>query len=163
MHLVNFLPPDFFRWCQRTWIGRYEAESLWAFAIIETIHILGLTVLLGTLLVMDLRLLGLGMQRQSVRELSGELAPLTLGALVVMIFTGVPLFLYEAVRLSTSGPFFYKMIFLLLAIIVHFTIHRKATGTAIGSEGSFGKLSACLSLMCWLGVALAGRGIAFIP
>src|SRR5579871_4783521 len=92
MHLAKFLPSDFFQWCQHTWIGRFEAESLWAFAIIETIHILGLTVLLGTLLVVDLRLLGLGMRRQSVPELSKELAPLTLGALVLMIFTGVPLF-----------------------------------------------------------------------
>ena len=62
------------------------------------------------------------MRRQSASELSKELAPLTLGALVLMVCTGVPLFLYEAVRLSTSGPFFVKMVFLSLAIIVHFTI-----------------------------------------
>jgi hypothetical protein len=163
MHLASFIPPGFFRWCQHTWIGRFEAESLWAFAIIETVHILGLTVLLGTLLVVDLRLLGIAMRKQSVPELSRELAPLTLGALVVMICTGVPLFLYEAVRLSTSSPFFFKMIFLSLAIIVHFTIHRKATATSIHTGDQFGKMSACLSLICWLGVALAGRGIAFIP
>jgi Family of unknown function (DUF6644) len=163
MHFANFLPRWFFEWCQATWMGRWEAESKWAFAIIETIHILGLTVLLGSLLVVDLRLLGLGMKRQTVAELARDLAPVTLGAIIVMILTGTSLFLYEAIRLSTSGPFFLKMVFLSLALVVHFSVHRNAIATAGRRNVWFGKLAACLSLACWLGVALCGRGIAFLP
>jgi len=162
MHLLNFLPATFFRWCQHTWIARYQADSLWAFAIIETVHILGLTVLLGTLLAMDLRLLGLSMRRYSTVQVAKELTPLTLGALGVMVLTGIPMFMYQAIRYSTSTPFFIKMVFLLSAISLHFTIHRKAILRDVNEDTRLGKVSACLSLMCWLGVAFAGRAIAFV-
>ena len=178
MHLLNFLPASFFRWCQHTWIARYQADSLWAFAIIETVHILGLTVLLGTLLAMDLRLLGLSMRRypteQVAKELHAyfethtdeqvakELTPLTLGALGLMVLTGIPMFMYQAIRYSTSMPFFIKMMFLLTAVSLHFTIHRKAILQDVNESSRLGKVSACLSLVCWLGVAFAGRAIAFV-
>lgn len=162
MHLLNFLPASFFRWCQHTWIARYQADSLWAFAVIETIHILGLTVLLGTLLAMDLRLLGLSMRRYPTGQVARELTPLTLGALGLMVLTGIPMFMYQAIRYSTSTPFFIKMMFLLVAVSLHFTIHRKAIGQGINENARMGKVSACLSLACWLGVAFAGRAIAFV-
>ena len=162
MHLANILPPSFFRWCQHTWIAQYQADSLWAFAILETIHILGLTVLLGTLLAMDLRLLGVTMRRYSTEQVARELTPLTLGALGVMVLTGIPMFMYQAIRYSTSTPFFIKMMFLLTAVTLHFTLHRRAISREVGPDAGLGRLSACLSLMCWLGVAFAGRAIAFV-
>jgi hypothetical protein len=68
----------------------------------------------------------------------------------------------EAVKLSNSSPFFYKMIFLCCAVILHFTLHRKAISSGTTRGSGLGKLAACLSLLCWLGVALAGRAIAFL-
>lgn len=134
------------------------------FAIDETFHIMALGMLIGTLVIVDLRLLGLGMRRQSVSQLAGYLAPWTLLGVGLMVFTGVPLFMSEAVRLGKSSPFLFKMIFLLCAVTLHFTLHRKAiASSASTSQGSaLGKLAACLSLLCWLGVALAGRAIAFL-
>jgi hypothetical protein len=112
--------------------------------------------------IVDLRLLGFGMRRQSVAQLAGFLGPWTLVGVASMIVTGVPLFMSEAVKLSGSSPFFYKMIFLACAVTLHFTLHRKAIASSAKPGSGLGKLAACLSLMFWLGVALAGRAIAFL-
>lgn len=123
---------------------------------------MALGMLIGTLVIVDLRLLGFGMRRQSVSQLAGFLGPWTLLGVASMIVTGIPLFMSEAVKLSGSSPFFFKMIFLVCAVTLHFTLHRKAIASSARQGSGLGKLAACLSLMCWLGVALAGRAIAFL-
>jgi len=142
--------------------GSWFKNARWFFAVDETFHIMALGMLIGTLVIVDLRLLGLGMRRQSVAELAGYLAPWTLLGVALMIVTGVPLFMSEAVKLSRSSPFFYKMIFLFCAVTLHFTLHRKAITSSTRQDSRLGKLAASLSLICWLGVALAGRAIAFL-
>ena len=161
MTLSRILPYSFFDWCEGSALGFWLKQAMWGFATIETVHIMALAVLLGSMVVVDLRLLGLGLKRMPTAELAGLLAPWFWTSLVTMIVSGTCLFVGEAVRLSTSGPFAYKMLFLLLAVIVHLSIHRKAI--ASGLDGAaLGKAAASLSLMCWLGIALAGRAIAFL-
>jgi len=142
-------------------LGLWIREATWVFAVIETVHIMALAVLLGTMIVIDLRLLGLGLKRQPTAEIARLLNPWFWSSFLVMIATGICLFASEAVRLSESSPFSYKMVFLLLAVGVHLTIHRRAISNGI--EGAaFSKTAAWLSLGCWLGIALAGRAIAFL-
>lgn len=161
MLLINILPYSFFAWCERMPLGNSVKQSMWAFAVIETLHIMALAILLGTMVVIDLRLLGAGLKRVPVAEVAGLLRPWFWAAFAVMIGTGVCLFLAEATRLSTSGPFAYKMTFVLLAVAIHLTIHRNAI--ARGASGAaWSKAAACMSLVCWFGVALAGRAIAFL-
>jgi hypothetical protein len=162
MHAIDFLPYHFFVSCQNSFIGNWIKEATWIFAIIETIHIMGLSVLLGTTLVVDLRLLGFGLRRSTASQVSHELEPWTMATLIVVVGTGVCLYMSEAVRLSVSGPFFYKMIFFTIAILLHFTIHWRATSKNAIDGSTFGKVAACLSLVSWLSVALAGRAIAFL-
>ena len=162
MTFGRILPSSFFWQCENTLPGSWFKHAQWFFAIDETFHIMALGMLIGTLLIVDLRLLGFGMRRQSVPELARYLAPWTLLGVASMIITGVPLFMSEAVKLSRSTPFFYKMIFLTCAVTLHFTLHRKATASSARQGSGLGKLAACLSLICWLGVALAGRAIAFL-
>lgn len=141
--------------------GLWIRDATWGFAVIETLHIMALAVLLGSMLIVDLRLMGLGMTRQPVAELAGLLIPWFWASFFTMIATGICLFASEAVRLSQSGPFAYKMVFLFVAVAVHLTLHRKAI--ANGVEGAaLGKAAAWLSMFCWLGIALAGRAIAFL-
>jgi heme/copper-type cytochrome/quinol oxidase subunit 4 len=158
----QLLPGAFFAWCHDSAIGEWINDSVWAFAIIETFHIIALTVLLGTIIALDLHLLGIRTRRQSTRELARELAPYTAGALLLLIVTGVPMFMSQAIRYSQSVSFLVKMLLLVLTITFHFTVYRHAT-RAEGKSATYGKLVASLSLACWLGVALAGRGIAFLP
>jgi hypothetical protein len=160
MALAKILPYSFFDWCEATVLGLWLKQAMWAFASIETVHIMALAVLLGTTIVVDLRLLGLGLKWMPAAELSVLLAPWFWSALVTMIVSGACLFAGEAVRLATSVPFGVKMLFLLTAIVVHITIHRKAI--TLGTENALGKIAAYASLTCWLGIALAGRAIAFL-
>ncbi len=162
MTFGRIIPSWFFFLCENSLPGSWFKNARWFFAVDETFHIMALGMLIGTLVIVDLRLLGLGMRRQSVAELAGYLAPWTLLGVALMIVTGVPLFMSEAVKLSRSSPFFYKMIFLFCAVTLHFTLHRKATASSTTQGSRLGKLAAFLSLICWLGVALAGRAIAFL-
>src|SRR6266700_2774606 len=128
MHFQDLLlPATLFEGCESSLLGHWIKYSKWDFAILETFHIIGITVLLGSTLVVDLRLLGFGMRRVSAAELATELAPWTRGALAFMVATGIPMFLSEAVRMSLNTPFLIKMILLSLALAIHFTIHRRAT------------------------------------
>lgn len=163
MHAVDFLSYHFFVWCQHSLLGAWIAQATWAFPILETIHIMAFSTLLGTMIIADLRLLGFGMRRTAIRQLAGELEPWTLVALLVTMITGLCLFSSEAIRLCVSGPFFDKMVFFIIAIVIHFTIHWKAVFKGVERHLWIGKLAGGLSLCSWFLVALAGRGIAFLP
>jgi hypothetical protein len=161
MVFTRFLPLHFFEACEKTWPGSWIRQGQWAFAVTETLHILVLGMLLGTIVVVDLSLLGIGMKRQSPDELASDLAPWSWAALTLMVLTGIPLFMSEALRLSKSGPFFYKMLFLVAAIATHTIIFGGGARPRLRMSPAFSKLMGCLSILCWLGVALAGRAIAF--
>ena len=152
----------FFEWSNGSALGVWIRDSTWAFAWLEVFHLLGLTVLLGTVLVLSLRLAGLAMQHQPVAQLAREMSPLTSVSMALMIVTGYLMFSAEAMKCFDSVPFRFKMIFLLLAIIFHFTLYRKISRT---NEERFrpvlGKLAAAISLVLWFGVGAAGRSIAF--
>ena len=161
MNLQHVLPIWFFHWCEGTWLGSIIQQSKWSFALIETVHIIALAVLLGSFLIVDLRLFGLGMQQLTVAEVAAQFAPTSWVSFGVMVATGIPMYLSEAVRLSSSAPFFYKMVFLCLALLFHLTVHRRATNSGNAGTG-LAKIAAGLSLICWLAVALAGRAIAYL-
>lgn len=162
MNFLHILPISFFRWCEAVWPGEWIQGSTWAFPIIETIHIMVLAVLLGAILMIDLRLLGFGMKRRSSATLARELSPWIFTSIPLMLITGIMMFMSEAVKMAQSGPFFYKILLLFLALIVHFTLTRTSTQPGVQEGAMLGKVAACLSLFFWFGVAFAGRAIAFI-
>jgi uncharacterized membrane protein len=123
---------------------------------------MALAVLLGSFLIVDLRLFGVGMRRMTVPEVARRFAPTSWVSFAVMVATGIPMYLSEAVHLSSSRPFFYKMIFLCCALLFHFTVHRQATRSAADAGGVLAKFAAGVSILCWLAIALAGRAIAFL-
>src|SRR6185369_12790965 len=90
------------------------STSTWAFAVIESVHLLALSVIGGAVLMVDLRLLGLGLRRQQVAEVARDAQPWLIGSLIVMLVTGVLLFLSEPVKCYYSTPFRIKMLCLLL-------------------------------------------------
>lgn len=153
----------FFQWCDASWLGATIRASTFAFALIECFHLLGMVCLLGSVVVVDLRLLGLGMRRQPVARLASALQPVTLTGMATMIISGVMLFSSEALKCYDNAAFPWKMLFLLLGLITWFTIHRRVTRLDDDRIGPVrGKLVGGLSLILWFGVALAGRAIAFV-
>ncbi len=152
----------FFQWCEDSAAGHMIRDSLWLFPVIESIHLLALGVIGGAVLVVDMRLLGLGLRRQPVALLSRDARPFLVGSLLVMLITGILLFTSESIRCYYSPPFWWKMRFLLFAIIFTFTVRQRvvrADETRVGPL--WGKLVGLISLSLWFGVGLSGRWIAF--
>lgn len=143
-------------------VGQVIKNSSWAFAVIESIHLLALAVIGGAVLVVDLRLLGLGLRRQTVAEVARDAQPVFVWALVVMFVTGSALFVSEAVKCYYSTPFWVKMTSLALAILFTFTIKRRVTLTEnVTARPVLLKLVALVSLALWFGVGAGGRWIGF--
>ena len=112
--MESLLP--FFQWCDATTVGQWIRGSTWIFPLIETIHILALTVLFGTVLVIDLRLMGSGLTGQPVSVIARHLRPWMRGGLAVILVSGVLLFLSEAMKCYGNDAFRFKMVALLLAL-----------------------------------------------
>src|SRR5215467_4943625 len=158
---MHFLLP-FFKWCDSTWLGETIRNSRLYFPVIETFHLLALTVLFGAVIVLNLRLCGLFMKNQPVQQLAKDLSPWALWSLVVILTSGIMLFTSEAMKCYASKPFQIKMLFLFAALIFHFTVHRKVTRTDREPGLLSGILIGGISVILWLGVGLGGRGIGFL-
>jgi uncharacterized membrane protein len=158
---VHYLLP-FFRWCDATWLGETIRGSRIYFPIIETFHLLALTVLFGGVLVLNLRLCRVMMKHQPVQQVAEDLSPWTFWSLVVILVSGILLFLSEAMKCYASEPFQVKMVFLFLAIAFHFTVHRKITRANRDPAFFSGAMIGVVNAFLWLGVGLGGRAIGFL-
>jgi uncharacterized membrane protein SirB2 len=157
---MSLLP--FFEWCEATAVGNAIRNSLWLFPVIESVHLFGLAVLGGAVLVVDLRLFGVGLRRQPVAQLARDLQPWLAGSIVVMLCTGIPLFLSESIKCYYSQAFWVKMTALPLAIAFAFTVRRKvAMANETRVRPLLNKLVALVSLTLWLTVGAGGRWIGF--
>ena len=151
----------FFRWCESTLVGRAVADSVWAFPVLEAVHLLGLCLLGGALLVVDLRMLGLGLTGQPVSRLARHSRPWLLAAIAVMVATGIPLFLSEAIKAYYNTSFWVKMSTLPVALAFTFGVRERVARTEGLDPGPRCKLIGAVSLALWFTVAAAGRWIGF--
>jgi len=135
-------------------------ESALSFPILECIHIVAFALSVGTIAIVDFRLLGLGMRHQSPAELLEDTWIWTLVGIVVMIFSGLLLFSSDPDMYALNKAFNFKMVCLVLAIVFNYTIHRKAAMNKASAGGA--KLVACTSLALWGAVIFGGIFIAFI-
>ena len=157
---MNLLP--FIEWTASSSLSLAINTSPAAFAIIESIHLLALSVIGGAVLIVDLRLLGFGIRTQTVREVARDAQPWFVGSWAVMIVTGLLLFVSEPQKLYYSTPFAVKMVCLVLATIFALTVRRNVT--LAGEERVspiWMKLVALVSLALWFGVGAGGRWIGF--
>lgn len=158
---MNLLP--FFQWCEATSLGTMIRESPWAFAVIESVHLLALAVIGGAVLIVDLRTLGWVLPRQSVSSVAREAQPWLVWSLIAMFITGIPLMASLAYsKYYHNGAFRLKMLFLAAAIGFTFTIRRKiALGAPELAESTMARAAAAVSVLLWSGVGIMGRGIGF--
>ncbi len=152
----------FFEWCQQTAVYNAITNHESAYPALETFHLFGLTLLLGTMVVLCLRLMGMMFKRQPVAELAGELNPYQTTGLVLMLITGPLMFVATAVRCYGNTSFWIKMVLFVVALTFHFACFRKLVrkDDASISPGA-GKWTAAISLALWFGVGMAGRSIGF--
>jgi uncharacterized protein DUF6644 len=124
--------------------------------VIESIHLVGVTLLLGTIAIVDLRLLGLSLRHFRISAVAEAMAPWTSAGMVTVGITGPLLFAWDSSRYLKNPAFLVKMVLLAAALGAHFTIHRRVAR----DDARRVKLGAVLSLVLWSSVVLAGRAIA---
>ena len=149
-------------WLGNTSLGMWLGQSVERIAWLFVFHILGLTLLLGTVLVSNLRIFGLALKRQPLSELARDLEPLTVIGLCLTLTSGFLIFTGGAENYYVGWWFRTKMILLLTALTFHFAVFR----TIIRSEKTkshplLARLSGGTALLLWFSVGIAGRAIAF--
>jgi hypothetical protein len=153
-------------WIDGTVFSTAIRESIWVFPIIETVHLLGIAVSAGTILFVDLRLLGIGMKRERLSDVLEQLQPWTLSAFLVMTVTGALLFVSEAVKCYHSVFFQIKVCMLALAAVNAALFHYKVyPGVEVWDHlpavPGRARFAGALSLALWIGIIAMGRAIAY--
>lgn len=148
-----------FQWLDHTPIGEALRTNRVLFPLVSSIHLLGLALLVGTILVVDLGLLGIGMRRQPVSRIAAQLKPLTWIGLASMLITGPTLLTGEAIKMYCNWAFWIKLVFVALAIAFYCTVHRKATSEETSITPAGAKSVAIISLALWICAGLAAKSI----
>lgn len=159
--------PQIFQWFEATAIGTAVRDSDWLFPFIESVHMLGIVALVGTSVLLDLRLLGRGILRhRPASQLASRALPVMWVSFAVMFVTGVLMFLSEATRCYGSVAFWVKMVLLaavgLNAMVFQLGPYRKIAGwesAAVAPRSA--RAAAWVSLTLWVCIVVAGRGIAY--
>ena len=160
MDFANFSLLPFFEWCEASFVGNTIRDSLWLFPVIEAVHLLGLCLLGGAVLILDLRMVGFGL-RHPIADVARGTRPWLIGAVTVMLLTGTALFLSESIKCYYNTSFWVKITTLPVALLFAFTWHRRVA-MAAGIEPTLRTRSAAvISLALWFTVAAAGRWIGF--
>jgi hypothetical protein len=151
----------FFEWCDKLAVSDTIRNSKILFPIVETFHLLALTVLLGSVLLVALRLMGSGLRKQSVTAVAAALFPIINWSLAVMLVSGFLLFCSEAIKCYENPPFFFKMTMLAASVVFHFAVVRPAANARARAGRVRLVASGLTSLVCWFSVAVGGRAIGF--
>jgi hypothetical protein len=136
-------------------------SSSLVFPILECFHIAGFAVAIGTAAIVDLRLLNVGLRGQTPAQLSNGTALWMLGGLTVAIFSGLLLFSTDPDMYYLNWSFLIKMACLVLAIVFHYTAHRRAIHRKPAGFAA-GRLVACVSLALWISIIFGGIFIASV-
>ena len=150
----------FFEWCEATLIGRTIRESLYLFPVLEAVHLVGLCVLGGALLVIDLRLLGFGLKDSTIAELERQARPWMLAGVAILLTTGVLLFLSEAIKCYYSASFWVKITTIPFAILFTLAVKQRFARTARYTS-AYSQWVGAADLLLWFVVAAGGRWIGF--
>jgi hypothetical protein len=132
----------------------------WSFPLLEIIHISGFALSIGTIVVVDLALLGVGIRKATPAQLSKDLAPWTLVGLAIMLITGPLIFSSDPNMYLRNSSFIFKMWALAIAIVYNYTIHRWVVRS--NSSSGAAKLAGIVSLGLWVSVVAGGLFIAFV-
>ena len=150
------------QWCEYSQLFVMMRASSWFFPVIASVHLFGLALMGGAVLVVDLRLLGLGLTQQPVARLARDAQRWMLVSLSIMVPTGMLMFLSTATKCYFLTAFWVKITALVLALAFTVTVRRRLTATTAGTARD-GRATtvAIMSLSLWSAVAVCGRLIGF--
>lgn len=156
---------SFFETVQASPLGQTISASSWMFPTLETAHVFALVLVAGTILIVDLRLLGVASKNQRVTALIHELLPWTWGAFALAAVSGALLFTSRAADYMTLSYFIGKFVVMAIAGLnmaaFHFVGYRKVDRWDLGSPPVSAKLAGAVSLLCWMAIIVLGRNVGF--
>jgi hypothetical protein len=157
---------EFCRWIQFSAPLVAMRSSPWLFPVIASIHLLGLALVGGAVFVGDLRLLGFGLSRQPVALVARDAERWLIAGLLVMVPTGLLLFMCFATKYYFLKFFWIKMASLFLVLVFTFSMRRRVVAMAAMAGDAHAypgrrRLAALVSLSLWTTVAIGGRWIGF--
>ena len=141
-------------------------HSAWQFPVIESVHSLGLAVMLWPAALLDLRLLGLTTRKRPVSQVAAQFFPWVWTGFTVMVLTGALLFAAEAVKCYNSPFFRVKVVLLVVAglnaLVFHTTVFRNIEAWDQDARTPWrARLAGASSLLVWVGVVAMGRALAY--
>jgi hypothetical protein len=142
-------------------------ESQWMYPIIESVHVLTLTLFVGTSVLWDLRLMGVLLKPVPITETQERLVPWMMAGFVLMVLSGVVLFFGDPVRFYLNIFFRIKVVLLLFAGLNAFFFHASAAGHDLKTWDLTpgtpfrARLAGSLSIVLWAGIITCGRMIAY--
>src|SRR5687768_11680898 len=147
-------------------LGTTIAESTWMFPTLETVHVVALVTVLGMIVIVDLRLIGVASRQLAVTKLSKDTLPWVWGAFVLAAISGSLLFVSKASSYVANPYFLWKMVMMALAgfNMMYFNLITSRTVEHWDLDPSVpfaAKLAGALSLIFWLAVVFFGRAIGF--
>jgi hypothetical protein len=155
-----------FEWLQNTPVSTGIRESTLLFPLVEGTHVLAIALSVGTIVLLDLRLVGWGMRGTRVSSLFEQLRPWSLFGFALMFVTGIVLFVSEPVKCVTTTSFLVKTVLLMLAGVNALAFDRGVypnvaawdTADVLPSRAKF---AGAASLALWFGVIFCGRWTAY--
>jgi hypothetical protein len=141
-------------------------ESIWVDPILTVLHCVGVLFVAGTIVVVDLRLLGFGMRRSPVSSVVSQVVPWTLAGFAFMFVTGSLLAWSEPVKLYHSLFFPWKLVFIAIAglnaLLFHYGIYRGVGAWDTASlTPARARMAGVVSIVCWICVIAAGRAVGY--
>lgn len=150
-----------FEWIERSPVGQFMRGAPVVFPIFEIIHLLGLALFVGTLLLTDLGLLGIAMRRQPIQQVASALAPWTWRGFAILLITGPFMFTAQAAKWHDNPVFWFKMLFLLIATVFQLSVRRKIVSADLSLHPATAKLIGAVSLVLWISIALSSKMMEF--
>lgn len=152
---------NFAIWLSESRLSIALTDSELAFPVIESLHVIAITLVVGSIAIVDLRLLGVAQKRRDAAELIASLLPITWAAFAFAALTGLLLFIANPVSYSANFYFLGKLALLAIAggnmILFHLFAHRQ-----LGTQGALApRLSGAASLTLWITIVAFGRWIGF--
>jgi hypothetical protein len=132
----------------------------WAFPLTECFHITSFALSIGTIMLVDLRLLGLAWKNQTSAQLVKDTGLWTFAGLVIVVISGLLIFSSDPIRYLYNSGFQWKITVLVLAIIFNYTIHRKVALS--NSSAPLAKMVGAISVLLWILVPFGGIWISFV-
>jgi hypothetical protein len=145
------------QWVHQTHLSIAIRESIWVYPILDVLHCVGILLVAGTIVVIDLRLLGFGMRRTMVSSVVAQVLPWTLWGFAFMFITGSLLAWSEPVRLYHSLFFRWKLLFLASAGLNALLFHLCSTSLT----PTRARFAGAVSIVCWICVIAAGRAVGY--